>query len=199
MEELAHYHKIFPPFAEVYTKGQKKNVQPATLVFVSGLPFSFINEKLLKDVKHTYVKDPNHSVPFLSYFVTMGFFNTVSELLSELKFVKIWLKGKRNRKKYIEVEVTAIPIPNRSWGIPIVPQSLLKEFEHLDLGFNFERKEKNDNKIDADMYIGQDLYWTLMRDNVFRPKNSKVVAQESVFGWLLSGNCLSENDTYKIW
>ena len=41
--------------------------------------------------------------------------------------------------------------------------------------------------MDIDILIGQDLFWTLMSGNVHRTEDSGVVAQQSIFGWVLSG------------
>ena len=58
----------------------------------------------------------------------------------------------------------------------------------LDLAYDFADPEMKGD-INIDILIGLDLYWTLMQDKIFRDEKSGVVAQESVFGWVLSGAC----------
>ena len=38
-----------------------------------------------------------------------------------------------------------------------------------------------------DILIGQDLFWTFMTGNTLRLEGCNVVAQETLFGWVLSG------------
>ena len=61
---------------------------------------------------------------------------------------------------------------------------MLQKFEYLNLAYDFVGHSKN---MDIDILIGQDLFWTLMSGNVYRTEDSGVVAQQSIFGWVLSG------------
>ena len=178
-----HYEHI-PSLANVYAKGKKKHLQFATLLFSSGCTLSLISEQLLEDVKHELLTELNLTVSVLFE----------GECIKNAKVFEISLMVKGD--KFIRVKVLAVPTLFIRFPCirPIIRESVLEEFEHLDLSFNFE-EEKETNIVNIDMLIGQDLYWTLMRNNIFRPKNSKIVAQESVFGWILGGNCSSGNDT----
>ena len=65
---------------------------------------------------------------------------------------------------------------------PRVPAQLLHTFSHLPLADSFS--DDQDQLID--ILVGQDQYWELVRAGLFRSPEG-LVAQETVFGWVLSG------------
>ena len=49
------------------------------------------------------------------------------------------------------------------------------------------------SQVCIDILIGQDLFWSLMLGDIFRSETSNLVAQKSVFGWILSGSTSGSN------
>ena len=54
----------------------------------------------------------------------------------------------------------------------------------MDLAFDYKDSSPH---VTIDILIGQDLYWSFILGDVFRSESSNLVAQKSVFGWILSG------------
>ena len=74
---------------------------------------------------------------------------------------------------------------------PKVDSALLKEFDHLDLAFDYKECSNSSSNVTIDLYwfllVFTNLYWSLMIGDVFRGQSSNLVAQKSAFGWTLSG------------
>ena len=81
----------------------------------------------------------------------------------------------------IKIEVADVPIISRPITRPPIDKAILESFEG-DLTHSLP-----EGKVAVDILIGQDLYWTVVKEGIRRPSNSSLVAQETVFGWILSG------------
>ena len=66
-----------------------------------------------------------------------------------------------------------------------------QNFHHLR-GLEFADGDEMNEIADVDVLIGQDNYWMIMRDPIIRGEAWEPVAQESIFGWVLSGR-ITEN------
>ena len=95
---------------------------------------------------------------------------------------------------------------------PTIPTKLLNTFSNVQLADNY----LNNSHMDIDILVGLDAYWKLMiPGNIIQAEG--IVAQKSVFGWVLSGSWLtpshipftpsqmlcisnvSENELHKFW
>lgn len=72
-----------------------------------------------------------------------------------------------------------------------VPQQVLDNFRHLKFNENFDEGRS----VQVDILIGLDHYWYLIKNRHQVEKG--LVAQETVFGWMLSGEwCVNKNETH---
>ena len=81
----------------------------------------------------------------------------------------------------VEVPVICAPLVR-----PRVDTSLLHSFNHVELADESFTSERPRGPQQIDILVGQDRYWTLMRTGLIRSTEG-LVAQESAFGWVLSG------------
>lgn len=85
-------------------------------------------------------------------------------------------------KSIIATEIPSITVPMFR---PPIPDTFLVEFEDCPISLK-DRFEKSE-KVDVDVLIGLDHYWDLMKQG-FKRGSHGLVAQETVFGWILSGS-----------
>ncbi|XP_066941407.1 uncharacterized protein [Macrobrachium rosenbergii] len=74
-----------------------------------------------------------------------------------------------------------------------VDPKCLEPFAHLNLADEYG----SNRKIQVDMLIGLDLYWKLMLPNKI-VCHEGLVAQETVFGWVLSGSSIRSKDNCDV-
>lgn len=91
------------------------------------------------------------------------------------------LEGLRQEKVSVvatEIEVISVPVHRKS-----IPSDILKAMSHLTLVTDYAIEER----VPIDMLIGLDSFWKLVKHKTF-PISENMVAQETVFGWILSGS-----------
>ena len=162
------------PLARVKVLGREGPVD-ATLLFDSGSDRSYVARDLVSRVHPKWVRTQQNS------FSTFG--GRSHGAKSKVYSLDLSPEGTNDKKVGIdlaEVPVICLPLPR-----PVVDPSVLGNFDHLDLAYDC----RDEDDVSIDILIGQDLFWSLMIGNCFRDEKSGVVAQESVFGWVLSGNC----------
>lgn len=166
----------FLPTACVKVWGGSGVPVEATLMFDSGSDRSYVSESLVRSVKPKWVRNTEVS------FSTFG----GRRHGNKSKVFNVGLSGACQQDSQVSVELTEVPIICLPLSRPVLSSSVLSHFEHLDLAYDFA----NSQTLSIDVLIGQDLYWSLMCDNVFRDESCSagIVAQESLFGWVLSGS-----------
>ncbi|XP_066958650.1 uncharacterized protein [Macrobrachium rosenbergii] len=99
--------------------------------------------------------------------------------------------GANNHKysfKVAEINVICHPLCRTK-----VDPKCLEPFAHLNLADEYG----SNRKIQVDMLIGLDLYWKLMLPNKI-VCHEGLVAQETVFGWVLSGSSIRSKDNCDV-
>lgn len=154
-----------------------KGVQ-ATVLFDNGSDRSYVSSSLIKKIKPAWVcSEP------LRY---SAFGNKCSQSqicnLYDLKLEDC--KGFAHSLVAAEVPTICAPLIR-----PSVPKSRLKAFESLHLADDY----LNNHHLNVDILVGVDSYWNFMLPNQVCQYEG-LVAQESVFGWVLSGSWASCNE-----
>jgi hypothetical protein len=67
---------------------------------------------------------------------------------------------------------------------PSIPRELLKSLGQLELADQYT----SDREITVDILIGLDMYWKFMKQGFLQLLDG-LVAQDTTFGWVLSGSC----------
>lgn len=88
-----------------------------------------------------------------------------------------------NKKSFTVTEIPNIAAPMYREKIP---ENVLDELRNMGLS-SLANKYTKDENICVDILIGLDAYWNLMTQKTFTTSHG-LVAQESVFGWFISGN-----------
>ena len=70
---------------------------------------------------------------------------------------------------------------------PEIPLHVLQSFEQLFI----EADCSDGGEVQVDVLIGLDSYWKFMKSGIVR-NTGGLVAQESVFGWVLSGSLVDD-------
>ena len=158
--------------AKVKVKGEDGNWHVANLLFDSGSDRSYVNYDVVKFTKPKWIGNSEVS------FSTFG----GGSHDSKSKIFELCLKGMKGGEE-TKVELLEVPVICSPLAKPVVSAELLEKFEHLDLAYDFEGQ----GELNVDILIGQDLFWSLMGSVLVREK-SCIVAQETAFGWVLSGS-----------
>jgi len=157
---------------EVMIMGRQGRTK-ATVFFDSGSNRSFITTRLAKKISPEFVKT--------EFVCTYAFGAEVpqSEDWRKLKsFEMQGLDGSRHTSKAVAIEVPKICTPlHRSK----VPTDILESL-NVKLSDNYDR----DTDLEVDILIGLDQYWLFMKHRTISI-TEKLVAQETLFGWMLSG------------
>ena len=152
------------------------NGKQATVLFDSGSDKLYISQEFVNRVKPKYVKQTSVS------FATFG----GRSHGSRTKMYQLSMKGLCSSDE-VTVQLPEVPVICLPFGKPKVDSALLEEFDHLDLAFDYKECSDSSPQVTIDILIGQDFYWSFMLGDVFRSENSNLVAQRSVFGWILCG------------
>ena len=91
------------------------------------------------------------------------------------------VQGKLGSK--VQVKATEVPVICLPLSRPSVDKHMLDSFRHLQLADDLPGGE-----MTIDILIGQDMFWELISGEVVRGDKG-IIAQRSVFGWVLSGSC----------
>ena len=86
---------------------------------------------------------------------------------------------------YVSLFATEIPTICAPVYRPDIPLHVLQSFEELSI----EADCSDGGEVQIDVLIGLDAYWKFMKAGIVRGPEG-LVAQESVFGWVLSGSLL---------
>ena len=162
------------PTARVRVKGRDGWVS-ATLLFDSGSDRSYVSRSLVNEVKPKWIRNTDIS------FSTFGGRSHGSKSRVYAFSLQTVTDIQEVSLELAEVPVICLPLSR-----PVIDRQFLEEFDHLELAYDFDGHAIRGD-LDIDILVGQDLFWSLMLGKVFREEKSGIVAQESVFGWVLSG------------
>ena len=88
----------------------------------------------------------------------------------------------------VKIEAVRVPVICGPLQRPRVPSRLLEPFAHLPLADSYS---ESGMEHDVDILVGLDQYWSLVRVGLVRSSDG-LVAQDTVFGWVLSGRAQSD-------
>ena len=139
----------------------------------SGSDRSFVSERLLKKVKGTWKGTVEMTYAAFGGGKSDGVYD---------KFELQLTAANVSLPSVHRIEAVRVPVICAPLRRPRVSAQLLETFSHLPLADT--HSDDHDQLID--ILVGQDQYWELVRAGLFRSPEG-LVAQETVFGWVLSG------------
>ncbi|KAG1682986.1 hypothetical protein GQR58_010380 [Nymphon striatum] len=162
------------PTARVNVRGEN-GVFEANLLFDTGAQTTYISSSLVKKVRPKWV----NSEYMASAIFGSGKLPRVEER-NIFEFHLSDLAGKEQMSKVWAVEQPIICIPIQK---PQIPQRILKSFCNI----TFADPLFLETSKEIDILVGMDWYWDFMKSGLIRHKEGPV-AQETIFGWVISGN-----------
>jgi hypothetical protein len=162
--------------------GQNGVVQ-ANVLFDSGADRSYISSSLVRKVQPSFVGTD---------LVACATFGSSKAGQSKLRSVySVDLEGlKQGSTKLVATEVDSVCAPVFRKRVPF---DILKSFSHVELSQNYDV----DSELSIDILIGLDYYWQLVLPE-FVSGQKGIVAQKTVFGWILSGVYRDESVSPKV-
>ena len=152
-------------------------VTTATVLFDSGSDRSYITSSLVRDIEPEYVgAQPVSYVSFGKEKAGNGVFRNIFRLN---------LQGIHGEKE--SFLVTEIPVICAPMFRTEVPSDMLQAFGNLSFVDNYGDGEQ----VQVDILIGLDYYWNFVNASK-TVQIGGLVAQETLFGWILSGSWLNE-------
>ena len=94
---------------------------------------------------------------------------------------------------YVSLFATEIPTICAPVYRPDIPLHVLQSFEELSI----EAVCSDGGEVQVDVLIGLDSYWKFMKSDIVRNTGGPV-AQESVFGWVLSGSLVDDGGSSSV-
>ena len=157
--------------ATVLVKGRKCDAE-ATVMFDSGSDNTYVSSNLIKRVGSEWVA----SVPMS--FASFGDKTpTCCKTHNVYNLTLQGLNGNVQTLRAVEVKTICPPMHR-----PKIPVSLVQSFGNIRLADEYDRQ----GELNVDILIGLDSYWKFVKSGVIKSSDS-VVAQETVFGWIISG------------
>ena len=148
-------------------------------IFDTGSDRSYISEEVVNKIGPNWLEANNVSH---TAFGGTGY--------KEPQMRNVYEVGLSANQNFQTIKATEIPVICATIRQPKVPTYILQS-----LGNNCSVINSNEKNITVSMLIGLDVYWKLMTPDVVR-LNESLVAQKSVFGWVVSG--LLENTESSI-
>ena len=148
-----------------------------TVLFDTGSDRSYVSGRLVKRVEPEWVGTQQ-----LSYSA----FGTDHGRKSELRNL-FHVNLKCADDSYVSLFATEIPTICAPVYRPDIPLHVLQSFEQLSI----EADCSDGGEVQVDVLIGLDAYWKFMKSGIVR-NTGGLVAQESVFGWVLSGSLVDD-------
>jgi hypothetical protein len=150
------------------------------VLFDSGSDKTYISKEIVNCLQLKPVAFVNHK-----YTV----FGGGKSSTCKRKVVKINMIGS---KQNYEVQCMEIPVICAPLSKPKIPEEVFGK-----CGVQLAGEYTTEGDIKIDMLIGLDNYWKLMSNRFIRIQDENLVAQESVFGFILSGQIVG-NDRKNI-
>ena len=175
--DFTHYHhsKLTDKVSVMQVITTEVNNERCTVLFDTGSDKSYITTSCVKRLKPKYIGNENVA------YACFG--ENKPRHPNKRNVYEISYSENEQKKTFAVTEIQTITAPMFREKIP---QYVLKEFEGLGLSFLAQTYAK-DESISVDMLIGLDVYWNLMKGKTITTPLG-LVAQESVFGWLLCGS-----------
>ena len=173
----AHSKKVILQTAYVTVSGTGGRTDSVTVLFDTGSDRSYISSCSVKCVEPEWVGA--QPIAYSAFGTTCG------GKAEQRNLFQVNLKCADDN--YVSLLATEIPTICAPVYRPEVPLHVLQSFEGLSL--TVDRPGGDGNQID--ILIGLDAYWKFMKAGIVRGPGG-LVAQESVFGWVLSGSLYSE-------
>ena len=148
-----------------------------TVLFDTGSDRSYVSSRLVKRVEPEWVGTQQIS------YSAFGTYHGGKSELRNLFHVNL----KCADDSYVSLFATEIPTICALVYRPDIPLHVLQSFEELSI----EAVCSDGGEIQVDVLIGLDSYWKFMKSGIVR-NTGGLVAQESVFGWVLSGSLVDD-------
>ena len=149
---------------------------PATLLFDTGSDRSYVSESLVKRVRGTSQWLGTESVTYAAFG---GGKSTCDRNVWEMSVCG------SNLSHPTACDVTAVEVPVICSPLqrPRIPREALVTFTGVELADSYGA----DRMLSVDILVGLDQYWKLVKQGFIRSSEGAVVAQETQFGWIVSG------------
>ena len=154
-----------------------------TLLFDTGSDRSYVSSRLVKRVEPEWVGTQPIS------YSAFGTYHGGKSELRNLFHVNL----KCADDSYVSLFATEIPTICAPVYRPDIPLHVLQSFEQLSI----EADCSDGGEVQVDVLIGLDSYWTFMKSGIVR-NTGGLVAQESVFGWVLSGSLVDDGGSPSV-
>ena len=155
----------------------------ANVLLDSGSDRSYVSSELVRKAQPSFVGSES---------VSCATFGSAKASGSQLRNVyALELKGlQQGRASVMATEIGVVSAPLRRRN---VPSNTLKLFSHLRLAEDYCAEKE----MSIDILIGLDWYWQLVRPE-FECPQAGLVAQNTVFGWMLSGSVSQEEASVNV-
>ncbi|XP_068227909.1 uncharacterized protein [Palaemon carinicauda] len=159
--------------AKVKVWGEKGMYQ-AIVLFDTGSDRPYVSCKFVKKVQPRWVTNE-----CISYSSFGGGKTSKGNQCNVYDLNLIDIKGESHSLLASEIPDICAPLFR-----PSVPDVKIKHFSSLQLADDY----MNSRHVNVDILVGLDAYWKFMLPNKY-VQYENLVAQESLFGWILSGSC----------
>lgn len=163
----------------------KKNDQfcAVKLLLDSGAQQSFIDEKIAKKLNLKSIEKIK---------IKVSGFRSEKEEMINCDVYELYLSPLDNNKNKFTVQLVGVPkicvnIKDQDLKSVINRNKLIKELKLADTSFSSNEKQ-------IDILLGADYYWGFVTGETKRFENEDLVAINTAFGWVLSGNTHKESN-----
>ena len=147
----------------------------ATLIFDSGSDRTYVSEQLMRKVQAKWKGSCD-----MSYAAFGGGKSSSTCNMYEFDVTSVNLSVPTVQTiQAVQVPVICAPLVRPR----VNTNQLHPSFDHVELA---DRTFSSESPLQIDLLVGQDQYWSLMRAGLIRSAEG-LVAQETVFGWVMSG------------
>ena len=147
------------------------------VLFDTGSQQTFISDRLVKKLKLAPSRQIDMEVS--------AFLNTEETNMKLSEVIKSICNDQRRVITALGVPKICSELKNQSYRTAVVKYSFLK---NLQLANQAHLRNTN-----IDLLIGADTYWKFVTDETQRDKSCSLVAQKSIFGYLVSGPLMNDS------
>lgn len=163
--------------AKAFVAGQEGGDVEVNILFDSGSDRSFVTESLVKKIKPTFVQSEPVS------YVSFGNRKANKSVIRGIYEFDLQGRDRRRRK----LVATEMPVICANISTACLNSEILEGFNNLELANSYSKSEI----VTIDILIGLDYYWDFVSATKVMKING-IVAQETPFGWILSGSCSTD-------
>ena len=153
----------------------KRGIIEAAILFDTGSDRSYVSSALVRKVKPEWVS---------SQTISYAAFGAGKASREERRNIyRLDLKGDQGGREpltAIEVPIICAPVYRTE-----VPGNILSTFGELHFATDYSQAKH----VSIDILVGIDYYWKFVKPNIVRMPGG-LVAQDTVFGWVVSGSCV---------